>query len=257
MDFLRFSRLNNRFAALILVFLVSFSLYGLYCINTVSEVKINGPYYKRIIQGKDVIADILPPPEYLIETYLTAYRMFHADSGEDLGTFEAKFRKLRADYMERHAHWKKELAEDELKRILVVESYEPAQRMLEAVDREFVPAMRAGNLDQARTVLELVIHREYVLHRNAIDKVVALAVKRNQEDEARAAVAVQSRTYGQIALGVFLFFILSVFSSWVIRNGDAKARSGAPPDSAGGKDADRDAANFQPRSKSGNKLTPG
>jgi hypothetical protein len=37
------------------------------------RVKINGPLYQQIVSGKDLIADILPPPEYIIETYLSFF----------------------------------------------------------------------------------------------------------------------------------------------------------------------------------------
>jgi len=41
---------------------------------------INGSYYKKLVQQKDLIADILPPPAYIIESYLTVLRL--VDSAE-------------------------------------------------------------------------------------------------------------------------------------------------------------------------------
>ena len=37
---------------------------------TMNEVRIGGQLYNQIINDKDLLADILPPPEYAIETYL-------------------------------------------------------------------------------------------------------------------------------------------------------------------------------------------
>ncbi|MDB5103449.1 MAG: methyl-accepting chemotaxis sensory transducer [Fibrobacteres bacterium] len=207
-----------KIGALALVFLLSFSLYGLYCINTVTEVKINGPHYKRIIQGKDIIADVLPPPEYLIESYLTAFEMMHAgDSAESAG-LEARLARLGADYRDRHAHWAAALTEGELGRILLEESYRPGLAMLGAIDSQFLPALHAGDKVLAATVLDVTIKREYQLHRRLIDSVVALAKVRNRDDEARAAVVVRSRIYGQIAVGLFLLILLVFFSAYVIQN---------------------------------------
>ena len=42
--------------------------------RVVSTVKVSGPLYADIIRGKDLVADILPPPEYIIESYLVAYQ---------------------------------------------------------------------------------------------------------------------------------------------------------------------------------------
>ena len=41
-------------------------------IYALSEVKVGGPLYDKIKLGNDLVADILPPPEYVIESYLEA-----------------------------------------------------------------------------------------------------------------------------------------------------------------------------------------
>ena len=53
-----------------LIFLASFLCFSFLAYNTLMSTKINGAQYNRIIQGKDLIADILPPPEYIIEANL-------------------------------------------------------------------------------------------------------------------------------------------------------------------------------------------
>ena len=44
--------------------------------QTLQTLKVNGPIYKEIVDGKDLIADILPPPLYLIESYALANEVF-------------------------------------------------------------------------------------------------------------------------------------------------------------------------------------
>ena len=39
-------------------------------VSALGQLKVNGPIYRQIVLGKDLIADILPPPEYVIEAYL-------------------------------------------------------------------------------------------------------------------------------------------------------------------------------------------
>lgn len=236
MDFLRNSRHTTRFAALVLIFLVSFTVYGLYCINTVTAVKINGSFYKRIIQGKDVIADILPPPAYLIETYLTAFRMLEAHP-DSLPALEADIVRLRAEYQSRQDHWRADLEDGPMKRLLVEESYRPGLRLLEVLAKEYIPALRAGDRDRAKTVLLRDIQPAYAAHRAAIDKVVALALERHRQDEASAAMAVESRTYGQIALGIFLFFTLTIVSAYAVQKSDSGPTSGIRPEAMPGPSA--------------------
>jgi hypothetical protein len=39
-------------------------------IYALSDVKVGGPLYDQIKLGNDLLADILPPPEYVIKAYL-------------------------------------------------------------------------------------------------------------------------------------------------------------------------------------------
>lgn len=64
MDISSGSRLAG--AAVVVGFL-SVVACGQYAIH---ELKVGGPIYDRIVQGKDIVADVLPPPEYIVEAYL-------------------------------------------------------------------------------------------------------------------------------------------------------------------------------------------
>ncbi len=39
------------------------------------DLKVNGPVYQEIVNGKDLITDILPPPLYVVESYMLANEM--------------------------------------------------------------------------------------------------------------------------------------------------------------------------------------
>ncbi len=55
-------KLWQRFVALIVCVVLGFVVYGLWSFKTLDELKVNGPIYHNIIQGKDLVADVLPPP---------------------------------------------------------------------------------------------------------------------------------------------------------------------------------------------------
>ena len=44
-------------------------------LRTIDSIKIRGPLYLDIVSYKDLLADILPPPAYLIESYLTSLEL--------------------------------------------------------------------------------------------------------------------------------------------------------------------------------------
>ena len=53
---------RTRFLILIGCFAAGFAVYGAWSFKVLNEIQVNGPIYQRIVQSKDLIADILPPP---------------------------------------------------------------------------------------------------------------------------------------------------------------------------------------------------
>ena len=49
------------------VFVLGFFSFGFAFYDTLTKLKVNGPIYVDIVQGKDLIADVLPPPYYILE----------------------------------------------------------------------------------------------------------------------------------------------------------------------------------------------
>jgi len=76
--------LRGKLIALVAVFALSFIVFGIVAYSTVQTVKVGGALYLRIVQGKDLVADILPPPEYLIEAYLVVLDMAEETDAEQL-----------------------------------------------------------------------------------------------------------------------------------------------------------------------------
>ena len=96
MSFLRNLNLKNKLLLLTGVFATGFLLYGALALNTISAVKVNGPYYKAIVQDKDLLADVLPPPVYIVEPCAVVQKMPRAKTPE-------AFAKLVQEYNNRKA----------------------------------------------------------------------------------------------------------------------------------------------------------
>ena len=69
---LRNIKIKTRFALLLGLVGLGFVILSLWSFKTLNELKVNGALYQQIVQNKDLIADVLPPPVYVIESYLLA-----------------------------------------------------------------------------------------------------------------------------------------------------------------------------------------
>ena len=102
-------------ATLVLVFFaLGFIIYGAWSFKTLNDLKVNGEIYQRIVQGKDLIADILPPPQNIIESYLISLQLLGTAEKAPQDALIARIKTLRRDYEARHAYWRKQTLENEV-----------------------------------------------------------------------------------------------------------------------------------------------
>ncbi len=175
-----------------LLVLISTSQYAL------NHLKVGGPVYDRIKLGNDLIADILPPPEYVIEAYLEATLVFNDAS--ELYIHRDRLAKLKKEYDERREFWARSPLQPALKAELVEKSHAEAQKIWHGIEAEFLPALAQGNINKAaRHYAEIT--KAYVAHRAIIDNLVKLVTESNAEIEAAAT--------GQVGMLIMVLWAVS------------------------------------------------
>jgi len=104
----------------------------LVAMRTIDGVKIRGPLYHDIVSYKDLLADILPPPEYLIESYLFWKEILKSPPNER-NALITKLQKLETDYRNRNAFWQTELKHPELRQLMLEEATQPAMKFFDTI----------------------------------------------------------------------------------------------------------------------------
>ena len=136
--------------AAVFVCFISFTIFAFVSWNTLSVTKINGETYQKIALGQELVADILPPPEYLVEAYLVIFQMIEEEDQAALKRLSEKSQSLRQEYEKRHEYWVKNLESGSLKTELVEKSYQPGIKFLDLRDSEIIPAILRGDRQAAR-----------------------------------------------------------------------------------------------------------
>ncbi len=213
--------ISKKLSILVITFLLGFIIFGVYSYRGLNKVKVNGPIYKEIEQNKDLVADILPPPEYIIESFLNCFQMIKAvEANSDNSTIEGlidKATQLRQDYDTRHEFWLNDLDEGELKQLMVVASYQPAIEFYEARDNEFIPAIRNRDLTKARQILTNKLEPKYFEHRTEIDKAVQMANKNSLEIKQSTAETTRRTTLMMILIGLTAGVVSALISLAISR----------------------------------------
>ena len=203
----RTMKIKTKLLLLVVIFTAAFSLFWAVEYFTSEAVKVNGPYYAEIVDGKDLVADILPPPAYIIESYLVARQMADPYHRGELDALVTKSRQLQSDYNARHEFWINHLSNDNekdkiLRSTMLEKAYVPAVRFLNTVQNRLIPAVQKGDYATAKAFINGSLESDYDLHRDAIDDVVEMANARNVRIEREVAATMRTRQYVLIFLGL-------------------------------------------------------
>lgn len=198
--------IKARFILILGTLVIGFSLFGMATFKAMATLNVNGPVYQRIVQGKDIIADVFTPPEYIIESYMVALQLTVAEDFYDMKTqaLVSRFKKLKLAYDNRHSFWLTQQLDPELHDLLLERSYRPAQAFFVEAEKRFLPAIQAGDRDAALASFQ-DMRRSYDEHHAVIDQLLRYTATRNAEDE-RQAQAMTSR-YNIGLLSIFSFSV--------------------------------------------------
>lgn len=148
--------------------------------------------YRQIVQGKDLVADILPPPEYIIESYLVSHQLENAEVSERAELI-SRLKTLKAEYDTRHEFWEKANLTPDIGDALLKDAHTSAIKFYNIAFDEFLPAITSGNTNVVMASMSQM-KSAYETHRKAIDQVVKMANSRVEGDEKNAATLIAAAT---------------------------------------------------------------
>jgi methyl-accepting chemotaxis protein len=209
--------IKARFGIILSVLIVGFSLFGIATMTAMKTLNVNGTIYHRIVQGKDLIADILPPPEYILESYLVVLQLTHATNADEISALVNRFHVLKDEYDTRHTYWQNETLESEIKTPLLERSYNAAQAFYREAQQHFIPSVQAERHDEMMNSLAKM-RASYEQHRLAIDEVVQETTKQNHQDESHAEASLISYNAGLFSIFIFSITLASLLT-WFISRG--------------------------------------
>lgn len=208
--------IKARLTMILGILIIGFTLFGIAMLQAMNTLNVNGPIYQRIVQGKDLIADILPPPEYILESYLVVLQLTHSTNSVEIDNLIKRFDVLKGEYDTRHAYWQNESLENEIQTPLLGASYQAAEAFYKEAYENFIPAVKAKNNDAMMQSLEKM-GNSYEQHRVAIDTVVKLTTERNGKDEIHAKSLLGSYDFGLLAIFILSIVSATVITVWVSR----------------------------------------
>ncbi len=186
--------------------------------HEVNELKIGGPRYSRIVDAKDLVADILPPPMYIVEAFLEANILVaHPDQ---LPVRSSALSRLKSEYDAERQRWSQVDLPPSMKSTLLVELHREVERFWQELKEVFTPSIAQGKRAEAADSMgRLAEHFES--HRKQILALVGeangyLATAETDARQAERELRTISLTLSGLILAVFVG--LTVATRYVVTN---------------------------------------
>lgn len=163
----------------------------------------------RMGQGKDIVADILPPPLFLVEAQLMAEQLYH---DKDKEPKYARLKELKTEYDTRNRYWESTPnIPTQLKQTLLGAQRQQADQWWKELEDHYIPAIKEGDIKTMDLAMER-LDQQYELHHEALEKTVKISSQYSNETLANLNQTVGSTTWylvGLALLGAIAFMIMA------------------------------------------------
>lgn len=227
MSILKNLRIGTKFIVIILVSALGFTSFAGYTFYVINTIDADSPSYQHLQRDNELLADILPPPLYIVESHLITVQIFQeAEEGDNtkIDDLIEKAQQLQTTYQTRHAYWLETNTNDErhpeIIQLLVSDSFEPANEYFLIFNNEFIPAIQTNDFETAHQIFHDELEPLYETHRELINQIVVEQKAELAEDQIETQELVnQQRTLllviavTTILLSVILTSIISQYIS--------------------------------------------
>jgi len=153
----------------------------------VSQIRYGGPIVAQTTLQADMIADVLPPPLFVVETYLDTTLAVSDLSKAD--ALKADIAESRADYLARRDFWRNQDLPDEVRGKLET-TVGTAQQFWDVVDKQFIPALDARDAPTLRRLHDEQLAPLYHRQHQSVTDLVAAAHKYADDYASRQSTIV-------------------------------------------------------------------
>jgi methyl-accepting chemotaxis protein len=172
--------------------------------------------FHELLATKDLVADVLPPPLFLIEAHDTALDLAGTTDAARREALVKHWAELEQDFRTRREFWRKANAEPRLQASLE-KALASGEQFLARGNAALLPAVAAGKLEVANQLVRGELQALYEVHRADIDAAVAVSTRTAEAQTAAASAEVRALKLELLAIGAAAILGTLAFSLWLSR----------------------------------------
>jgi len=164
----------------------------------IAQIRFGGPMHKESLLQDELLADILPPPCFVVEPYLRTTLMLTNPERMD-ETIKA-LADEKAQFDARHRYWQGAPVPESM-RPVVNATLDAEVAFWKTVETEYLPAARRRDMAAMRAIHDGALTRDYNAQHDRVDELVALSNAKRAE--------LLSSGYRQVAVSLGLAGVLA------------------------------------------------
>jgi len=171
----------------------------------VYAIRAGGPITQQTSLQSELLADVLPPPAFVVEPYLNASLIAHDPARA--GPYLSELKDERAEFEARKAYWKTAPVPEHLRQPLN-DTIAAADKFWEVMDKAFLPAVARGDRNAMSEAFTMQLAPIYRVQREQVRSIVALSRTYSAETEQSNASLTRLALAGLGALALGLFGLI-------------------------------------------------
>ncbi|WP_018858809.1 methyl-accepting chemotaxis protein [Rhizobium sp. 42MFCr.1] len=170
-----------------------------------NKLRVNGEMYRQIVYGKDLVADILPPPLYIVESYMLALEAVQRPevAGKNIDRIQNV---LKPAYEDRRKYWQATALSADLKEKLLNDVLIKGDAFWKVIQDELAPAILNDDSAVIPTAFEKLA-TNFHIHETAVNELVDMAnafLAKAEKDAAEQTSILSAITVASAAVSLCL-----------------------------------------------------
>ncbi len=180
-----------------------------------AETKINSSTYGEIIASKDLVADALPPPLFLVSTREVMLERLNRNDQASVRALAEEQARFQRDFDERIAYWQKNAADPATVRLIenIKRSGDELRQRHEAVEI----ALTKGEFEAAKALAVGEALQAFNRHKEAVDALTAAEIPKGKDVEKKVAQLMEDTSRNLWMLRIALILIVCALMFFIAR----------------------------------------
>jgi methyl-accepting chemotaxis protein len=171
----------------------------------VYTIRADGPLTQESALQAEILADVLPPPAFVVEPYLNASLIIR--DPDRAGPYLSELKDEHAEFEARKAYWGSAPVPEQLRQPLN-DTIAAADKFWQVMDRKFLPAVSSGNRAAMAEAFDMDIAPIYRAQREQVRRIVALSRTHSAETARTNAELTALALIGLAAMALALLALI-------------------------------------------------